>query len=333
MKQDKLIDAIGEIKDEYIEEAHSSAKKKLQFDWVWARRIALAGLCVLIVATALPRFLGMGGSAKSADAVYEASYDSEMVGAAPRSEESSYSYAANESKGISGQNSVLTQNKKLIVNASMSMETFDLDEVCKKLASDIENVGGYVQSSSIYNYGTRRTYEATIRIPADKFGGFIEGVKTSGNVTHYNEEVTDVTEAYSDLEARIRSLKAEEETVLEFYKKAESIDELMSVESRLTEIRYEIDSKETMLKNYDLLTSYSTLTITISETKQYTETSESFFTRIGNAFKNGFSNFIHSLEDVLIGITYNIWTIAFLALVTFVAYKVVKAIRNKRNKK
>ena len=111
---------------------------------------------------------------------------------------------------------------------------------------------------------------------------------------------------------------------------AKSIEDLMSIESRLSDIRYQIDYIETQLKNYDLLVAYSTLNITITETKAYTETSENFFTRLGNSFVNGWNSFINEVGDFVIDVVYNIWVIIIVVLIIFGAYKAYKHFRNKK---
>ena len=326
MKQDKLIDAIGMIKDEYIEEAHETRKKR-SFSWVWAKRIALGLCCVLLAVTIVPRFFA--GKSGSTNTSYEYAGEDGLY-----YEDVEYAYTVEEEgfKTTSTANNLIQENKKLIVTAYMTLETMNLDDVLDELNNEIASCGGYVQSSSIYNYSSRRSYEACIRIPADSYSDFVKAVKASGNAASFNESVEDITNTYTDLQARINSLKAEEEKVLEFYKEAKDLEELMLVEERLTEIRYEIDSKEAQMKNYDLLTAYSTLHLTINETKEYTPVSEDFFTKLGNSFKNGWNNFVSSIENLIIDIAYDFWSILLLILICFGGYKLFRFIRKKHNK-
>ena len=196
----------------------------------------------------------------------------------------------------------------------------------------IDQYGGYVQKSVSGNRGSNRYYEAAIRIPAEHYSQFLEEIKGSGNATYYSEETKDITDSYTDIQARLSSLKAQEAKVLEFYDKAVDLDDLMSVEERLSEIRYEIEYYEAQIKNYDLQVAYSTLNLTVNETKVYTPVSTSFFSRLARSFSNGFKNFISGVEDFIIDVVYNLWTILLIILIGFVAFKVRKAIINRRNK-
>ncbi|MBO7677562.1 MAG: DUF4349 domain-containing protein [Erysipelotrichaceae bacterium] len=248
-------------------------------------------------------------------------------------EEAAGAYAANNSYDEQRTDNTVTANKKLILTARMNVETKDLDELLGKLNETIGKYGAYFQSSTVNTSGNHtRQYDATIRIPSDQYSQFLEELKDSGNVSYYSEETKDITDSYTDLEARLKSLKAQEDKVLEFYDKAQTLEELMLVEERLSDIRYEIEYIEAQIKNYDLLVAYSTLTLHITETSTYTPTSTSFIERLGRAFKNGFQDFISTIEDILINLAYDIYTIVFLVLIVVAAIFIYKKIRNRVKK-
>ena len=213
----------------------------------------------------------------------------------------------------------------------MRMESQNLDDTIETIQRNVNIYGGYMQSTSLnQNTSYSRSYSATIRIPADKYQEFLESINNSGNTVSYSEEVKDVTDSYTDLEARLVSYKAEEQKVLEFYDKAETLEELLIVEERLSEIRYEIEYLEAQIKNYDLLISYSTLNITVTETKTYTPVSQSFGSRLVSAFTNGLSGFISNVEDFIVDLVYNIWTIIFVVLLICLAVFLYKKFRNRK---
>lgn len=332
MKNEKIVDAIGLIDDEYIKEAHEKRLIKKSFNWGLVGKLAVAAVCLCLVVTIVPNmFNSFSKNASGGDSYYiERSNNYSSGGSYEVAEDMAIpSNASYETKS----NTVdLKQDKKLIVTGNLNIETMDLDELLAKLNESINKYGAYIQDSSINTSGYRRVYDAAIRIPAENYEDFLTGVKDNGNVTYYHENTKDITDTYTDLNAKLTSLKAQEDRVLEFYKEAKTLDELLAVEERLSEIRYEIDYIENQLKNYDLQVAYSTLYITVYETKEYTETSESFWTRLGNSFSNGWTNFTGNVGDFILDIVYNIWTIIILILVGFGGYKLYKHIRNKRNK-
>lgn len=327
IKKDELVDAIGNIEDKYIEEAKTK-KKRYVFSWALTGKVLTGVLCLLLVVTIIPSLFRMG-SAKSAEPME--AYKTEDAMEAPLYNNGLGGVGASSEETKNENLNTLKENRKLIVTGNINIETLEFDTLLENLKRNIEEAGGYIQNSSIStNYNESRIYDATIRIPADKYSDFISKTKETGNVTWYNESVDDITETYTDLEARLNSLKAEETKVLEFYAKAENIEELMSIENRLTDIRYEIDSIQTRLKNYDLVIEYSTLNISVFETKVYTKTNDNFFSRLSLSFRNGFTNFINSIENFIIDLAYSIWTIIVIAMLTVVAVVVIKKIRKNR---
>jgi len=334
MKKDtnKLVDAIGNINDKYILEAHKE-RKRFIFSKSLFTKILAGALSVFLLIAVVPNLFNSAKNHSSNDSSY---YEGKT--------DESYQYASNvEANGsaaaqISAGNTntiseeVRKANKKMILTADMNMETLDLDEVSKKIIDAVNKYDGYIQSSSISTRGSSRYYDATIRIPADKYAAFIEEIKENGNTTYYSENVDDITDRYTDLSARLSSLKAQYDKVLEFYDKAETIDELMSIEERLSNIQYEIEYYEAQINNYDLLVAYSTLNITINESKVYTPVNNNFFYRLRNAFVNGFNNFVNDVGDFIIDLIYNIWTIIALVLFAYIVYRIYKMIRHKINK-
>ncbi len=337
MKNDKLIDAIGLIQDDYVKEAHEKTPKKFTIPWPLIGKIAGAACVLLLIINIFPLgknsaggnyssyeakedsssyYNGYDGGAAMAPAEYY-SMDEEGLAYEPSVSSSNSS----SSSSASGQN--LTQNKKMILTAKMNLDTQDLDETIKAITKSVSEYGGYIQQSTNSN----RSYEATIRIPAEKYADFLKTIEAAGNSTYYSEEMKDITDTYTDLSARLASLKAQEAKVLEFYDKAESIEDLMAVEERLSEIRYQIESIEASLKNYDLLVAYSTLYLTVKETSVSQPTKLSFFARLGNSFKNGFKNFIYNIEDFLIDLSYNIFDIIFFVLILALAYFIYRKVR------
>ena len=347
MKTDKLVDAIGMIDDTYVKEAHEEKKKeKKSFrlpefhpSWALVGKLATAGICLFLAVSILPEVFHSYHAKSASDGAYSgygnsyayqdvAAYASEAM-----MEESSSGYSDPEYSMQTG-NLLKDENKKVILTANMMMETKDLDETTSCLLEKVNTYGGYVQKSSSYTRNSStRVYEATLRIPAEHYSEFISELKTAGNTLSYNDEIEDVTDSYTDIQARINSLKAQETKVLEFYDKAESIEDLMSVESRLSDLRYQIEYYEAQIKNYDLLIAYSTLYITVTETTIYTPENPGFFSRLAGSFTDGWHDFMGGVGDFLIDVVYNIWTILLLVGLGYLGYRIYKKIRNRKNQK
>lgn len=217
-------------------------------------------------------------------------------------------------------------NEKIIVTGQTSLETYDLDKCLTEISDLVNEYNGIIKSKNEgkYEYENYRYADMTIYIPADKFDEFNNELKEKGNVisTSYNSE--NVTQQYNDTESRLLSLKAQEERVRELYSSADSIENLLKIEERLSEITSEITSLQNSKNNYDLLISYSTLTISLKEVTTYSKVKDNFFNRLWNALKNSFNNFLATIQDILLFISNNIFTIAFVVIIFFILKKLNK---------
>lgn len=211
--------------------------------------------------------------------------------------------------GVTENTGALPAGRKLIRNISMDVETNEFVPLISSLLARITQLGGYTEQSdmsgnSLNSYGKPgpRYASITARIPVNQIDGFITAVETNGNVTNKSESTQDVTLQYSDLESKKKSLEIEQEKLWEFLEKAESIDTVITLEQRLSEIRYQLESMESQLRLYDNQVEYSTVCLYISEVTTLTPTApESAGTRIRKGFTNNFKILKNAMASLLIG--------------------------------
>lgn len=211
--------------------------------------------------------------------------------------------------------------KKIIVNSNISLETYSIDETMDLINKNILKYGGYVQSSRQYSRGSTKYITMKVRIPSNEYDAFMEESRKSGNVIDYSTNTQDITDSYYNIQAELESLRLEEERVKEFYKKANTIEELLTVERRLSEIQTQISQDEVTIKNYDLLTAYCTIDFNIEEVKVYTEEEKSFLKELVEEVKESFTDFTSFLENLLFGFIHMFWYIALLLLIIFILKK------------
>ena len=138
--------------------------------------------------------------------------------------------------------SSLPENRKLIQTVSMNVETENLDTVLQQIDSRIAELGGYTETSNVQNgsaYSGKRYRSAniTVRIPAKELDSFIDKVGDITNIVSSRKTVEDVTLSYVATESRMKALQTEEDRLLELLSQAETMDDLLTVEKRLTEVR------------------------------------------------------------------------------------------------
>ena len=281
------------------------------------RKLIAAVLCVLLL-------LGMAGcGARSDKATANGMADD---------------YMAKEDAVLKAETTTaLPENRKLIQTVSMSVETENLDTVLQQIDSRIAQLGGYVESSNVQNgsaYSGRRYRSAniTVRIPAKDLDSFIDKVDEISNIVSSWKTVEDVTLSYVATESRMKALQAEEERLLELMGKAGTLDELLTVEKRLTEVRTELEHVTSALRVFDNQVDYATIHLNIQEVKEFTEVTEpeNIWQRIGKGFTESLKGVGNFFVELFVFI---IVALPYLAVIAAVVFVTVWSIRRKLRKK
>lgn len=207
----------------------------------------------------------------------------------------------------SGLESVDLNNRKLIRTVRLEMQTKEFDALIDGIRKKVQEMGGYIESSSMwgnsyYNSGTRNC-EYTVRIPSEHLDEFVQVVGELGNVTYKNESVEDVTLQYVDVESHKKALETEQERLLELMEQAENLEDLLAIESRLSEVRYGLENYGSQKRLLDNQIDYSTINLSIAEVERITETGEkSFFQEIAERFGNSLYMVGKGLRGFVIGL-------------------------------
>lgn len=214
-----------------------------------------------------------------------------------------------------GNNTALPTDRKLIQTAWLELESRDYDKAMAALEQMVTDCGGYIESrseqgDSLYSSRYSARYASiTARIPADKLESAMGTAGEVCNVVRRSTDVADVTESYTDTEARLKTLRLQEERLLEILSKATELTDVLELESRLSEVRYQIESYEAALRNYDSRISYSTLNITLQEVVEYSivnDPPQTLGQRLADGFADSMRLVKNSAENVLV------WLVTFL---------------------
>ena len=210
--------------------------------------------------------------------------------------------------GVSVSNDVNVDPAKgrlLIRTVSMSAETLNIDQVKADVENQIRELGGYIENSSMSGTGKNhdlRTIYYTIRIPADKLDSLITTVGNSCTVLSSSENTTDVTLEYVDTKSRLDSLRVEYEQLMELLGNAKDLDNILILQNRLTEVRYQIESAESRIRVLENQVQYGTLNLQIREVLEETEIEEphvvTYGERVGEQFKDMWEGSIHGFPSV-----------------------------------
>ncbi len=292
--------------------------------------IALAAVCCLLFAACSS---GMSGA--DSHESYP-SYGS-------NSKESFYNAAPGDPEDAPSADIQMPLNRKVIRNAELRVETLEFDSMLTAMRNKVAELGGYVQSDSVSgrSYGNTglRSAHTVVRVPAERLDEFLTAVDGLGNVISREEGVDDVTDTYVDTEARLSSLRTEYQTLLDLLAKAEDLEDIITLQDRLSEVRYNIESYEAKLRSYDSLIAYSTVTLTINEVERETAIVEESFgdevsrrfseslEDVGDGFKACAAWFIGNLPTILVLL------ILFVGLPLLIIFICVRSARKRREKR
>lgn len=238
---------------------------------------------------------------------------------------------------------VLPENRKWIVTVHMDAETEDLDALIVGLDETINGLNGYVEDQEVYNgsnYASRRHRNAnlTIRIPAEDVTRFTEEVSGIANVVSTNVNREDITLTYVATESKVTALKTEEARLLELLAQAENMSDLLEIEARLSDVRYELEHYSSQLRLYDNQVDYATIYLFISEVQEYTPVAEkTVWERIRDGFGDSIEGIREGFVDFFVWITANspylvVWGVIIAVAVFFIRKLPKIRIRRKAKK-
>lgn len=261
---------------------------------------SLAAL-LLAVCLALTACGASSGSSASSTAAY-ASPSMMKADFAPEAAEAPAAVAMTEAatddtaarvNSAAGESTPMDSSRKIVRNAWLSLETKEFDTALSSLSALISEKGGYIESQSEDGRSLRqsgyysRSASITARVPAEQLDAVISAAGGFCNIVSRSTSSDDITDRYFDSEARLRSLELQEERLLDILSKAEKLDDVITLEQALSEVRYEIESLTASLRRMDSQVAYSTLNIDLSEVVDYQQPSiqpKSFGERIAAAW-------------------------------------------------
>jgi Domain of unknown function (DUF4349) len=176
--------------------------------------------------------------------------------------------AADGSSTASGNKGALAAlaDQKIIKTGEITVEVPNVASALAAVRSMAVELGGYVGGAQAGTLDDAATL--TLRIPADKFDDAIarvQGIKSS-KVLSQSQREEDVTSTVVDLDARLKNLQASEAQYRALLAKAQKIEDILSVQSRLDDVRGQIEQLSAQLKTLNNQADLSTLTVTLQPT-------------------------------------------------------------------
>lgn len=188
------------------------------------------------------------------------------AGASVKSADQGSSRTATTPASTPPQTPVETPLRNVIRNGSMTVRVPDVEKSERQLTRDLASAGGYVAGSHSAGYGTGSpTVELNLKIPAARLDGVIETISAYGVVLDKQLSSEDVTDQLIDAEARLKTLASQESRYRELLGKANNINQIAEIESKLGDVRTQIERISATRKSMADRAAMSELKVTLTQ--------------------------------------------------------------------
>lgn len=230
--------------------------------------------------------------------------------------------------------------RKIIERLNYVIETLKFDEAVAQVQNLCTSLNGYIQDSNvtgsgILEKGTLRHAIYTLRIPQENLPQLKEKANTIGTVLSFSSSSENVSEQYYDTEARLKSLRTQQERLLALLQKSGSLTDIIALEKALADVNYQIEELTGTLKQYDSLIQYSTVTIRLNEVIQPTQVEREPVT-LGDKISHTFRQSVHGLasfgEGLLVFLLGCSPVLIFIILIVAVIYWFAWGRKNRRRR-
>lgn len=252
-----------------------------------------------------------------------------------------YEEAAEQDSSKTETTNASLTTRKMIFTAAMDIETLDYEKSITDFEALVEEYEGFIQDSRIESstgINTRkslRTAVYRVRIPSTKLSTFRKAAGDIGTITLNDLSGDDVTDSYYDTQARLEALQVQEERLLALLEKAEELKDIIDLEDRLSQLRYEIETLTGSLNKWDALVEMSTVNVEITEVASLTEPDpETFGQQISKMFTDSVNALTETLKQLVIALVAILpFLVVFGTIAAAVIIPVVRSSKKKRRQR
>jgi Domain of unknown function (DUF4349) len=201
--------------------------------------------------------------------------------------------------------------RSLIYTGSIGVRVENVVEAADKATDIATGVGGVIGGDRRTLDGAKSEAQLTLRVPADKFTPVLDQLAKLGVEESRSVQADDVTEQLVDLDARVASQQASVDRVRALLAKANTIGEVVSVESELTRRVADLDSLKQRRAKIGGLVALSTITVNLHGTAAPEPGPKEPETGFLAGLRSGWAGFLSSVKVVLTVAGYMLpWIIA-----------------------
>lgn len=220
------------------------------------RRLMLIGLLLLVT-------LLVPACASSSPGQSGVTSTKDMPAIAPQPSPTPPDFAVSREGVVGGGAAPAVSDQRLIVrNGDMALVVNDVTDTRDEIIRLAERLGGFVVSSFISGEGREMRGSITIRVPDEEFQATLTELrKLAVRVDSESTNSRDVTEEYTDLEARLKNAEATEKQYVALLSQAKNVEETLQIYAALSQVRREIEQIKGQMQYLERTSSMSLITI------------------------------------------------------------------------
>lgn len=192
----------------------------------------------------------------------------------------------------------IVEKSMIIKDGSIELLVDDLDSAISEIKDVINSNDGTLVSMNDRGKDSDRLVTITFRIPSEDFEKIVEIIKEKGDeVMNVSISADDITQEYTDLQARLTNLQATEAQLRDIMTRATTITDTLAVQRELTTVRGEIEVLQGQILYYERHTSESTIRVVMSQNPENLPITEEKWRPL-EPFKDAFSTFISVMKGL-----------------------------------
>jgi hypothetical protein len=269
---------------------------------------------------ALPASAGPGGAASVAAAAPRVATDASAA-EAPSAQAPDSSTVADSSAQI--------LDRMVIRTAQLSIEVQQMESALAQVRAIASRAGGFVSASDTHvenvNNQDRTVANLTLQVRSDSADSAMSDLRALGKVTAESSGSQDVTDEYVDLDSNLRNLQASESAILKLMDRATQIQDVLSLQRELTNVRGQIERIQGRKTYLERRTDMATITVALNlPSPASAQAAGGAWDPIATAARGWQASLsvLRVAADVLIvALAFSWWLLPFVAVGAYIVYQ------------
>ena len=169
-----------------------------------------------------------------------------------------------ESVASSDEPNEINSLRKFVWQATLKSRVGDLSNVVEQATSFVKVQDGFIETRSDYK---DTSVDMKLRVPANAFETTVAELGRIGSVSYQCIDGKDVTESYTDLEARLKNKRLLRDRLQVLLEKATTVADTIALEHELSRAQSDLDAMEARMLQLRSCINYATIHLTFERKK------------------------------------------------------------------